>query len=162
MSESIIRDNYFLLYSLLLGISVTVLYDLLRIFRRVVKHGNALVSMEDLLYWIVVAISVFYMMHKENNGTMRWFAILGAAVGMLLYKKLLSRLIVDTAAKALCFLFKILGKVGRVISTPFRFLMEKCDKGAKAAGRKSSRGLHFLKKKLTRVLKTLKMVLCKQ
>lgn len=162
MSESIIRDNYFLLYSLFLGISVTVLYDLLRIFRRVVKHGNALVSMEDLLYWIVVAISVFYMMHKENNGTMRWFAILGAAVGMLLYKKLLSRLLVDTAAKALCFVFKILGKAANVLFTPFRFLLKKCGKGADAAGKKSRRGMHFLKKKLTRVLKTLKMVLCKQ
>ena len=68
MSETIIRDNYFLFYSLVMGISVTVLYDLLRIFRRVVKHGDALISLEDLIYWVVVAISVFYMMHEENNG----------------------------------------------------------------------------------------------
>lgn len=162
MSESIIRDNYFLLYSLLLGISVTVLYDLLRIFRRVVGHSDWLVSLEDFLYWIVVAICVFYMMHKENNGTLRWFAILGAAVGMLLYKKLISRFFVEYVAKALCFLLKMLGKFLHVLFTPLRFLLGKCGKVAKDAGKKGGRGLRFLKKKLTRGIKTLKMVLCKQ
>ena len=108
MSETIIRDNYFLFYSLVMGISVTVLYDLLRIFRRVVKHGDALISLEDLIYWVVVAISVFYMMHEENNGTMRWFAILGALTGMFIYKKLISNFFVNTISSALNFLLKYL------------------------------------------------------
>lgn len=162
MSESIIRDNYFLLYSLLLGIAVTILYDMLRIFRRVVKHGNALVSLEDFLYWIVVAICVFYMMHEENNGTLRWFAVLGAAVGMLLYKKLVSRLFVDSVVKMLRFVLKILGKILHVLFTPVRFLLRIFGKGAKNARIKGSKGLRFLKKKLTKSLKALKMVLCKQ
>ena len=108
MSETIIRDNYFLFYSLVMGISVTVLYDLLRIFRRVVKHGDALISLEDLIYWVVVAISVFYMMHEENNGTMRWFAILGALTGMFIYKKLISNFFVNTISSAFNFLLKYL------------------------------------------------------
>ena len=95
MSESIVQDNYFLLYSLLLGVAVTIFYDILRIFRRVIKHRDALVSIEDFFYWIVVAISVFYVMHTENNGTLRWFAILGAAIGMSIYKKLLSTAFVN-------------------------------------------------------------------
>lgn len=162
MSESIIRDNYFLLYSLILGVSVTVLYDLLRIFRRVVKHGNALVSIEDLLYWVVVAISVFYMMHEENNGTMRWFAILGAAVGMLFYKKIISSPFVNATSNALQFILKYVGKACHFISTPFRFLLGKCGKGVKVAENKGGRLFLYLKKKLTRCMKTLKMVLCKQ
>lgn len=162
MSETIIRDNYFLLYSLILGISVTVLYDLLRIFRRVKKHGNALISLEDLLYWAVVAISVFYMMHEENNGTMRWFAILGASVGMLLYKKLLSNLLVNKVSGFINFIIKYVKKALHVLFTPFRFVLRKCRAGAKAAARKGSRGWLHLKKKLTGWWKALKMVLCKQ
>jgi len=162
MSESIIRDNYFLLYSLILGIGVTILYDLLRIFRRVVKHKDALVSIEDLIYWIIVAISVFYMMHTENNGTLRWFAVLGAAVGMILYKKILSNFFIESASIVLQVIFKYLGKVWKLVLTPFRFLTKKCKKGAQVAGNKGGRGLRAIKKKLTRWMKTLKMVLCKQ
>ena len=162
MSESIVRDNYFLLYSLILGISVTVLYDILRIFRRVVKHKDALVSMEDLIYWIIVAISVFYMMHTENNGTMRWFAILGAAAGMFMYKKILSKPFVDVASMGLQILLKYVGKIWNILSTPLRFVSKKCESGVKAAGHKGGRGFRILKKKLTRCLKTLRMVLCKQ
>lgn len=162
MSESIIRDNYFLLYSLILGISVTILYDLLRIFRRVVKHKDALVSIEDLIYWVIVAISVFYMMHTENNGTMRWFAILGAAAGMLLYKKILSTPFVNAASKGLQILLKYAGKIWHIFLTPLRFVSKKCKTGVKTAGHKGGRGFRILKKKLTRCLKTLRMVLCKQ
>ena len=162
MSESIVRDNYFLLYSLILGVSVTILYDLLRIFRRVIKHRDALVAIEDLLYWVVVAISVFYVMHTENNGTLRWFAILGAGIGMGIYKKLLSRPFVNISSKALSFVLKYLGKACNIIIKPFRFVAKKCGSSAKKAGNRGCRGIHFLKKKLTRWLKTLKMVLCKQ
>lgn len=162
MSESIIRDNYFLLYSVILGISVTILYDVLRIFRRVIKHKDALVSIEDLIYWIIVAISVFYMMHTENNGTLRWFAVLGAAVGMILYKKILSNFFIESVSKVLQIVFRYLGKAWRFLSTPLRFVAGKCRKGAHAAGNKGGRGLRAIKKKLTRWGKTLRMVLCKR
>jgi len=162
MSESIVRDNYFLLYSLILGVSVTILYDLLRIFRRVIKHKDALVSIEDLLYWVIVAISVFYVMHTENNGTLRWFAILGAGIGMGIYKKLLSTPFVNISSKGLSFVLKYLGKAFSFITKPIRLLVVKCGIEAKKAGNKGGRGMHFLKKKLTRWLKTLKIVLCKQ
>ena len=162
MSETIIRDNYFLFYSLVMGISVTVLYDLLRIFRRVVKHGDALISLEDLIYRVVVAISVFYMMHEENNGTMRWFAILGALTGMFIYKKLISNFFVNTISSALNFLLKYLKKVIYILFTPVRAAGKKCKAGAKAAGRKGSRSILYLKKKLTGWWKAFKMILCKQ
>lgn len=162
MSESIVRDNYFLLYSLILGVSVTILYDVLRIFRRVIKHKDALVSIEDFMYWVIVAISVFYVMHTENNGTLRWFAILGAGIGMGIYKKLLSTLFVNISSKGLGIVLKYIGKVCSFIAKPIKSIMGKCGNGVKKAGDKGGKGMHFLKKKLTRWLKTLRMVLCKQ
>lgn len=162
MSETIIRDNYFLFYSLVMGISVTVLYDLLRIFRRVVKHGDALISLEDLFYWVVVAISVFYMMHEENNGTMRWFAILGALAGMFIYKKLISSFFVKTISSAINFILKYLKKGIHILLTPVHFAGRKCAAGAKTAGRKSVSFFSYIKKKLTGWWKAFKMILCKQ
>lgn len=162
MSESIIRDNYFLLYSLILGVCVTILYDILRIFRRVIKHKDALVSIEDLLYWIVVAISVFYVMHTESNGTLRWFAILGAAIGMGIYKKTLSTPFVNLTSKGLQIILRFWGRIVTVIVKPFKTATKKCSNVAGKAGSRGIRAMRLTKKKLTRWLKTLKMVLCKQ
>ncbi|MDE6168338.1 MAG: spore cortex biosynthesis protein YabQ, partial [Acetatifactor sp.] len=45
-------ENEFLLHALLMGIFITFVYDLLRIFRRVVPHKAFFVSLEDLAFWI--------------------------------------------------------------------------------------------------------------
>lgn len=162
MSETIIRDNYFLLYSLIMGVLVTVFYDVLRIFRRVVRHGNLLISIEDLFYWVIVAISVFYLMHKENNGMLRWFAILGAGIGMLVYKRFISSLLVDAVSRLLLFLLKYFGKAFYLLFTPIRFFVRRLKKSMRIIKTKSSKKRARIKKKLTECIKTLKMTLCKQ
>ena len=46
------NENVFLLHAFLLGIEITFLYDILRILRRVFTHGNGMVSLEDIAFWI--------------------------------------------------------------------------------------------------------------
>ena len=87
MESPAAQENLFLFYSVIMGIYITFLYDLLRIGRRVITHNGFWVSVEDLAFWIYCAMKVFYLMHAESDGTLRWFAILGALLGMFLYKK---------------------------------------------------------------------------
>lgn len=75
-------ENEFLLHALCMGAFITFLYDCLRILRRVLPHGGFLVSLEDLVFWIYCAEQVFLLMYRESNGTLRWFAVLGALAGM--------------------------------------------------------------------------------
>lgn len=136
MSEEIWREVIFMGQFLALGVAITFLYDILRILRRVIRHGNLLLSFEDLLFWTGCAVSIFYLLYRENNGTLRWFAILGAMVGMLIYKATISR----------CFVrYTVLGllKVKKLF----------------APLRKTGR---FFKKKLTAFLKVFRMILCKR
>ena len=53
------NENSFLLYALLMGIFITFIYDIIRIFRRVVPHGSFLVALEDIAFWIYCAAEVF-------------------------------------------------------------------------------------------------------
>ena len=71
MSPFILEEGWFLLYSVLLGIGITFVYDCLRICRRVVAHGVFWVSLEDMVYWIFVSCCVFYLLYCENNGGAR-------------------------------------------------------------------------------------------
>lgn len=162
MSSPVISENLFLLYSLGMGIFITFIYDILRIIRRVYAHKNILISIEDLLFWIFCAIAVFYLMHEESNGTLRWFAVLGALVGMLLYKKTVSPLFVKWVSLGLQKLLKWMGKLVHILLKPVRFLMGKGKKAAAKSANTGKKAAGFMKKKLTGFLKLLKMVLCKR
>ena len=92
MSQNIINEVTFFLHSFMMGIVITFMYDGFLILRRLIKHSDILVSLEDMVFWIACAIGVFYMLYEENNGILRWFAVFGAALGMIVYKKSLSAL----------------------------------------------------------------------
>ena len=104
-------ENEFLLLSFLTGIYVTFVYDLLRIFRRVIPQGEFLVSLEDIAFWVYCAMKVFLLMYHESNGTLRWFAVLGALCGMFLYRKTASPFFVKYISYILCRMKELLYKI---------------------------------------------------
>ncbi len=154
-------ENEFLLHALLMGIFITFVYDILRILRRVIPHGGFMVSLEDLLFWIYCAEKVFLMMYHESDGNLRWFAVIGALAGMLLYKKAVSPWLVKYVSLGLEKVLGVLAKVGGILWKPFRRAGEKTGAAAGAAGRRFHRllrgGRRRIKKKLTFFLKVLKM-----
>ena len=95
------KEELFLLHSFLLGVWITFLYDILRILRRVFSHSTGMISLEDLAFWIYCAGRVFLLMFHESNGNLRWFAVLGALVGMYLYHKSLSPFLIKYVALGL-------------------------------------------------------------
>ncbi len=156
-----VNENQFLFHALLMGIFITFLYDWLRIFRRVVPHSGFWISAEDIAFWIYCAGEVFLLMHHESNGSLRWFAILGALTGMLLYKKLISPFFVKYVSYVLQRLIDILVKIVRIVLTPFlaagRTTAISAQRSGKWARIRIRSGGRFLKKKLTFLLKVLKM-----
>ncbi len=103
-------ENTILLHSALLGIYLTFVYDTIRIFRRIVIHNQFFLSLEDLVYWIYFAAECFLLMYRESNGMLRWFAVLGAGVGIFVYKKLFGRYYVHYIS---LFLKKIIARIQR-------------------------------------------------
>ena len=83
VSETILQEGGLLCYSFLFGIALMMLYDILRIFRHIVKHRTILLAVEDALYWIICGIGIFAMLYRENDGLLRWFVLGGVAIGML-------------------------------------------------------------------------------
>ena len=54
--------------SILIGGALFLLYDIFRIFRRVVPHGNFWIGVEDFFYWLCCTAVVFVMLYRENDG----------------------------------------------------------------------------------------------
>lgn len=144
-----VSESEFLLHSLLMGIFITFVYDLLRVFRRVVPHGSFLVSLEDLCFWIYCGAEVFLLMYRESNGSMRWFSVIGAMTGIFLYKKLISPPFVKYVSLALSKALRILFRMLQWLFSPLRFLGRKTGK----AWRRAREGTHRRTRKFMRAVK---------
>lgn len=106
VSEGIYQELVFLLISLALGEGLVMIYDLLRILRRLIPHGVIWISIEDVFYWVICALLVFGMIFQTNDGLVRGFSIGGICVGMLFYNHFVSSFLVEHISKVLG---KILG-----------------------------------------------------
>ncbi len=121
-------DSVFLLHALLTGMFITFVYDGFIILRRVIPHKSFVESLEDLIFWIFCALYVFSWLYRESNGTLRWFAVVGAMTGMVLYKKVISGIWVKGATWVLSKVLRILSKVLGLLCRPIRFLWKKFGK----------------------------------
>lgn len=88
MSEGIILELQFFGRAFVWGIFMMILYDVVRIFRKLVRHSIVAVAVEDILYWLVCGVLIFRMLYLENSGAIRGFAIAAVIIGMLLYLQL--------------------------------------------------------------------------
>ena len=155
MSQNIFQELQFLLYAILFGAFLTSVYDIFRILRRVFPHSNMLVSLEDLVFWFFCAVSVFYLLNSQSDGKLRWFSVVGAALGMSVYHVTLGRLLVPFFS----FLF---GKCRQAICFILHYLLLPVKLTGKQSKRLGQRGVRFVKKKLTVSRKMLKIMLHKQ
>ncbi len=162
MSQSIFQETHFLLHSFLLGVIMVVIYDVIRIFRGVIKHGKISIIVEDFLYWIANSILIFIMLYKENNGSLRWFSIAGVALGMILYNVTISSFLVTYIVLALNYIIKFIGDIIKFIVKPFAFLLKKTGKAAGYGCGKGKLFMKFILKRLKNKWRTIKIVLCKR
>ena len=162
MSREIMQELTFFTHSVILGLVITFIYDWVRVLRRLFKHGTVLMSAEDFLFWLACGIGVFYMLYRENDGTLRWFAVLGAAIGMFFYKLIVRDAFVNVMSTCL---HKIMWSVFRLLQfvlKPLKSLINAGKTFVLYLGRKLKKCKEFIKKRLTGFIKTIRMVLCKR
>lgn len=161
MSQDIVQEVTFFLHSILIGLFITFVYDWILVFRKIVKHGIVLISAEDFIFWLSCGIGVFYMLYRENNGVLRWFAVVGATLGMLFYKAVIKNrfiYIMSTCIhKIMWFAFRVI----QVMLKPLKCLIFAVRRFVRFVFKKCKKCIDYVKKRLTGCIKMLKMVLCK-
>lgn len=162
MSQDIIREVSFFLHSTIMGIVITFVYDWFLILRKLIKHNSLWISLEDIIFWLACGIGVFYMLYRENNGVLRWFTVIGAVIGMAVYKLLIGSKFVHIMSTCIYKIMWLIFKILQVIVKPLKWLLSKLKKLAALIKRKLRKLRNFIKNKLTVCIKMFKMVLCKQ
>lgn len=132
------------------------LYDFIRIARRSVKHSNLMVQIEDIIYWVVVALAMFLLMLSQNYGEIRLFSIAGMVIGMVIYFLTLSHIFLKVSVAIINLIKKIICVIFNILATPFRLMAKLASiplKYIKKCGKKVHKSNKKVLKKITNCAK---------
>lgn len=144
MSENIYAEFNTFCYAIMLGAFCGIIYDIIRVFRRIIKKGIAITVVEDIIYWLMVSILMFMLMYRENGGMVRGYAIIGMAFGMILYEISIGKFFVKYVSKFLNYILnrilKVLEWVLKKVLKPFTIIVRLyCDKNVKYKKKREER-----------------------
>ncbi|OOB80464.1 MAG: hypothetical protein BEN19_04755 [Epulopiscium sp. Nuni2H_MBin003] len=91
------------------GILMGAIYDLIRISRRIIKHFDIIVHIEDILYWVACSFISFGILYMHNYANIRLFALLGIILGAALYFLTFSVIFMKIATAVINFTRKCVG-----------------------------------------------------
>ncbi len=72
------------LQAVLAGNLLYLVYTVLRVWRRIIKHNLFWISAEDLIYWIGTGFYLFVKIYETCNGTIRWYFVVGVLAGAII------------------------------------------------------------------------------
>lgn len=105
------------LISLIVGVLCVVLFDVFYVIRHRTKNNKLIVNALDFLYLIIAFLLVFVTGVKVNFGAVRYYQLIGIAIGVVVYHKLFSKIerfllgkILDFSIVLICFIAKLIYK----------------------------------------------------
>ena len=87
MSGTVRGEIWLLGGSVCTGIALMMMYDGLRIFRWLVRHGSFWTGMEDAAYWLFASFATFRLLFGQNDGVLRGYAVLKKCNGWIKMKR---------------------------------------------------------------------------
>ena len=105
MILGISTEGEIFLYAALAGITVLCAYNILILFRKLIRHNAAATGVEDVIFWIGSSVYIFSKVYDTTYGSIRWFFVVGLLVGAGA-----ARLLVQLGSKILVNLEKSLEK----------------------------------------------------
>ncbi len=126
MNIDVKYEFYVILYAIILGIAGAMVYDVIRIARRVIKRGVILTGIGDLLYWSFMAVATFIYLYQMNGGVVRFYVIFFIFLGMFLWEISVGRYVVKFVSKILKKILKIADKYLKKIVKPFKIINSFC------------------------------------
>ena len=122
MDFSVSKEAFIFLCSCFCGAGIFLLYDLFRTIRKSAGAGSGLLTdVQDCLFWVLAFLLMFFMIFHINRGILRFYEILGAALGALLYGLTLSPHVLRLFALITRFFSQFFKLFLKILLTPLFF-----------------------------------------
>lgn len=108
------------------GMAAGLVYDFVRVLRRLVRHSLFMIQAEDLIYWLVFTVFIMMILLWENNGELRVFSVVAPVLGMIIYFGALSEFFLVPATALTLFIKKLILAVLHIFCIPLVFFGKLC------------------------------------
>lgn len=110
------------LLSLLWGALIGIVYDGFRCLRILVTHNVIMTAIEDIIFWLITAGMIFYLLYQYNYGSLRSYAFLGVFLGFIIYYMSISQLLLAVFKLFAAKLKWLFGKEKAILAKLFKSL----------------------------------------
>ena len=121
---SVSSQAYIFLCSVIGGMVIAFIYDAFRVKRKAVKTSAVIIYVEDLIFWIIVAVIMFAVIYFSNEGEIRGYIFIGSVLGIIIYSLLFSKIIMAVFLFALRTFCRVLKFIWAVITYPIRVTLK--------------------------------------
>lgn len=128
------------------GAIIGFIYDLFRIWRKVHNPPYWLVTVQDIIFWMISLIIIFLRIYNTYNSQMRLFEIFASALGCFLYFITLSKFIIKISVSAINLLKKVTVFAVKIFLLPLLFFYKFVKKPAMSAFNKSKSKIRKINK----------------
>ena len=101
MEEFVKNQASTMLDSLYIGMVIMALYDICRLFRRIIPHKRLLRDLEDIIFFAIAGFMVFSLVYSRNSGSVRGYIIIGVLMGMYIYYRSFGQFLVKFLGKTI-------------------------------------------------------------
>ena len=110
--------NFF--YFVVIGMILSVIFDIFRILRKAIKTSDIVTNIEDILFGIITGIIILTSIFLFNNGELRLYIFIGIGTGIANYMIFISKYFIKINVAIINFIKQII-----ILSTkPFIFLFK--------------------------------------
>ena len=107
---------------ILSGLLIGIFFDIFRIHRRSFETSDLITCIQDIAFWLITGLFLLYVIFKFNNGELRWYIFLGAALGIVLYMLIFSKHFIKINVAIITFVKNIFIYIWKFVSIPLIWL----------------------------------------
>lgn len=115
MEFSLASQTVYFLYSILFGVILSALYDVVRVLRLSGFTKLWQIVLTDIMYFVFCALLTFLFSLPFNKGSVRYFVIFGEAVGFILYRYTLGEVMTSVYRFLIRLIHKIFEKSLKIV-----------------------------------------------
>lgn len=119
-----VEELYVLIVTIYGGILMGIIYDFYRGIRSNFKRGKIIRIIEDMLFWSVVTITGFLILHRTNSYDLRYYNITGFILGVIIYFNTVSKYILRFFCRFIKLIITIIVNLYYAIIYPIHLIFD--------------------------------------
>ena len=105
---------------ILLGMLISIIFDIFRILRKTFKTLDIITYIEDTIFWIITVLIIIFFIFYFNNGELRLYLFISMLIGIIIYMLFISKYFISVNVFIINFIKKLINKILHIFLKPIK------------------------------------------